>query len=81
MREELRLGRKLWNYESRHAPRQTSAPGVPCGRASRRAARGRGSLGAAAMAEQRGASDPPADVDGDDCLAEYRHLFSPDILA
>ncbi|XP_037241909.1 peroxisomal 2,4-dienoyl-CoA reductase [(3E)-enoyl-CoA-producing] isoform X2 [Falco biarmicus] len=35
----------------------------------------------AAMAEAAGASRPPADVDTDDCLREYRHLFSPDILA
>ncbi|NXY79886.1 DECR2 reductase, partial [Glareola pratincola] len=40
---------------------------------------GRG--GRAAMAEQGEASRPPPDVDTDDCLREYRHLFSPDILA
>ncbi|XP_075371169.1 peroxisomal 2,4-dienoyl-CoA reductase [(3E)-enoyl-CoA-producing] isoform X3 [Mycteria americana] len=33
------------------------------------------------MAESAAASRPPPDVDGDDCLREYRHLFSPDILA
>ncbi|NXA50661.1 DECR2 reductase, partial [Nothocercus julius] len=30
---------------------------------------------------QVGACGPPQDVDTDDCLGEYRHLFSPDILA
>ncbi|KAF1575669.1 Peroxisomal 2,4-dienoyl-CoA reductase, partial [Eudyptes moseleyi] len=35
----------------------------------------------AAMAEAAAASRPPPDVDTDDCLREYRHLFSPDILA
>ncbi|XP_029857696.1 peroxisomal 2,4-dienoyl-CoA reductase [(3E)-enoyl-CoA-producing] isoform X2 [Aquila chrysaetos chrysaetos] len=33
------------------------------------------------MAEAAAASRPPPDVDTDDCLREYRHLFSPDILA
>ncbi|XP_068003428.1 peroxisomal 2,4-dienoyl-CoA reductase [(3E)-enoyl-CoA-producing] isoform X1 [Melanerpes formicivorus] len=28
-----------------------------------------------------GACAPPPDVDTDDCLRDYRHLFSPDILA
>ncbi|NXW21815.1 DECR2 reductase, partial [Circaetus pectoralis] len=35
----------------------------------------------AAMAEAAAASRLPPDVDTDDCLREYRHLFSPDILA
>ncbi|NXJ69991.1 DECR2 reductase, partial [Rostratula benghalensis] len=35
----------------------------------------------AAMAEKGAASRPPPDVDTDECLREYRHLFSPDILA
>ncbi|NXX78858.1 DECR2 reductase, partial [Urocolius indicus] len=36
----------------------------------------------AAMAEAAAAgARPPADVSGDECLREYRHLFSPDILA
>ncbi|XP_074742065.1 peroxisomal 2,4-dienoyl-CoA reductase [(3E)-enoyl-CoA-producing] isoform X2 [Strix uralensis] len=36
--------------------------------------------GSAAMAEAAAARAPP-DLDTDDCLREYRHLFSPDILA
>ncbi|NXD12496.1 DECR2 reductase, partial [Nothocercus nigrocapillus] len=39
-----------------------------------------GDCGPAAMS-QAGACAPPPDVDTDDCLREYRHLFSPDILA
>lgn len=27
------------------------------------------------------ASRPPGDVEADECLRDYRHLFSPDILA
>ncbi|NXE55580.1 DECR2 reductase, partial [Casuarius casuarius] len=34
-----------------------------------------------AAMSQAGACQPPPDVDTDDCLREYRHLFSPDILA
>ncbi|XP_061849958.1 peroxisomal 2,4-dienoyl-CoA reductase [(3E)-enoyl-CoA-producing] isoform X2 [Colius striatus] len=33
------------------------------------------------MAEAAGAARPPADVSSDECLREYRHLFSADILA
>ncbi|XP_065539806.1 peroxisomal 2,4-dienoyl-CoA reductase [(3E)-enoyl-CoA-producing] isoform X1 [Lathamus discolor] len=33
------------------------------------------------MAEAAAGSRPPPDVDGDECLREYGHLFSPDILA
>ncbi|NXA41549.1 DECR2 reductase, partial [Eudromia elegans] len=40
-----------------------------------RRAGGRGAM------SQAGACGPPPDVDTDECLGEYRHLFSPDILA
>lgn len=83
MREEQRRERKLRipacsapDFRSRRALRRRGGGGT-----SRRAARGRGSLSAAAMAQPRSASQPPPDVDTDDCLGEYRHLFSPDILA
>ncbi|XP_074962087.1 peroxisomal 2,4-dienoyl-CoA reductase [(3E)-enoyl-CoA-producing] isoform X4 [Phalacrocorax aristotelis] len=42
---------------------------------------GRARPAAPAMAEATAASRLPPDVGTDDCLREYRHLFSPDILA
>lgn len=33
------------------------------------------------MAQGATASRPPGDVEADECLREYRHLCSPDILA
>lgn len=54
------------DYTSRRALRRR-CPGVLCA--------------GAAMAEAAAASRAPPDVDSDDCLREYRHLFSPDILA
>ncbi|XP_021267087.1 peroxisomal 2,4-dienoyl-CoA reductase isoform X1 [Numida meleagris] len=80
MREERRRGRKL-HVPACSAPHYRSRRALRRGGASRRAVRGRGSLGVAAMAQRSAASQPPPDVDTDDCLGEYRHLFSPDILA
>lgn len=58
---------RMQDYISRHALRRR-CPAVLCGEAP--------------MAEAAAAAPRPApDVDSDECLREYRHLFSPDILA
>ncbi|KAM4657281.1 peroxisomal 2,4-dienoyl-CoA reductase [(3E)-enoyl-CoA-producing] isoform 3-T3 [Amazona ochrocephala] len=71
------------------APAKTTSPSRLCG-ALRPAVAGQGPSpgsspgaggGSRTMAEAAAGSRPPPDVDSDECLREYGHLFSPDILA